>query len=614
MTLSVEVAGFGLCQKIQPYSIFVICVLQESVQAWTVYRKYSTFATLAEEMATVSEIPLPKLNGDSMSCAELEVARVELNKWLQEMITNPVVLRTQSMYQFLCADANMQPPFLEVHWRKSDGEADADEMEMDDMFGEDGDEDEDGELDARHASVDSRPSDGASTVWGFASSSAQFNMKVPSTSTKPVDQTEGEEDGLDIKSLSVVEAEFLYNRQEVEECPASYQEQRSSLASALGTGAMTSSAKRVSLESFFIIKVIGKGSFGKVFLVREKASETLFAMKVLKKDYIMRKNQVEHTKTERSVLGYLHHPYIVGLQQAFQTADKLFFVLDYCAGGELFFQLGKVGRFPEDRARFYSAQITLALEYMHSLDIVYRDLKPENVLLDEAGNVRLTDFGLSKEGVNDSVSGATSFCGTPEYIAPEVLNRKGHGRAVDWWSLGALLYEMLSGLPPFYSRNRETMFEKIMKAELTFPSFMGPATCDVLTKLLQRDPRKRLGSGPLDANEIKQHPFFAGMDWKVLASGKAQTPWQPTVSGSLDTSQFDQEFTSMMPIVSPDVREGKLADRSFEGFSFVDDSGAEMIEASRTASVGSRSERQLSLGALSGSSATVMATSFSNIP
>lgn len=212
------------------------------------------------------------------------------------------------------------------------------------------------------------------------------------------------------------------------------------------------------------------GSFGKVFLVRDKSNGTLYAMKVLRKDYIIKKNQIEHTKTERSVLGRaVHHPYIVGLNMAFQTADKLFLVLDYCPGGELFFHLGKVGRFPEERARFYAAQITLALEYVHKMDVIYRDLKPENVLLDQNGNVRLTDFGLSKEGVSDHSTGANSFCGTPEYIAPEVLRREGHGRAVDWWSLGALLYEMITGLPPFYSRNRETMFEKIMKAELNFP-------------------------------------------------------------------------------------------------------------------------------------------------
>jgi serine/threonine protein kinase len=162
-------------------------------------------------------------------------------------------------------------------------------------------------------------------------------------------------------------------------------------------------------------------------------------MKVLKKENIVKRNQVEHTRTERSVLGYVRHPFVVGLQMAFQTRDKLFFVLDYCAGGELFCHLQRLGKFAEPRARFYTAELVLALAHVHALGVVYRDLKPENVLLDARGHVRLTDFGLSKEGVTLHAKGAHSFCGTPEYLAPEILARRGHGRAVDWWSLGALL-------------------------------------------------------------------------------------------------------------------------------------------------------------------------------
>ena len=302
---------------------------------------------------------------------------------------------------------------------------------------------------------------------------------------------------------------------------------------------------------------------------------------MLKKDFIIRKNQVEHTKTERNVLGYVHHPFIVGLAMAFQTRDKLFFVLDYCCGGELFFHLGKTGRFPEDRAKFYAAQMTLALEYIHSLGVIYRDLKPENVLLDEKGNVRLTDFGLSKEGVSGHSTGASSFCGTPEYIAPEVLKRQGHGRAVDWWSLGALLYEMVTGLPPFYSRNRETMFDKIMKAELTFPTFMSETAKDLLSKLLVRDPDNRLGSGERDAQAVKEHPFFHDVDWVGLVQGRVMPPWSPTVAGSLDTSQFDEEFTSMMPTVSPDIKDAYFGslERAFEGFSYVEESAAKAMLA-----------------------------------
>jgi len=276
----------------------------------------------------------------------------------------------------------------------------------------------------------------------------------------------------------------------------------------------------------------------------------MFALKVLRKDNIIKRNQVEHTRTERSVLGYVDHPFIVGLNMAFQSKDKLYFVLDYCAGGELFFHLSKVGKFPEPRACFYASEIILAIACVHKLDIIYRDLKPENVLLDARGHVRLTDFGLSKEGITSSSTGATSFCGTPEYLAPEILNRQGHGRAVDWWSLGALLYEMLTGLPPFYCRDREKLFEKIRKGHLDYPNSLSARSQVLLRGLLTKDPKKRLGSGPNDALDIQQHTFFSEIDWKMLANGETVPPWNPKIHGSLDTSQFDEEFTSM-PIFSP---------------------------------------------------------------
>jgi len=328
------------------------------------------------------------------------------------------------------------------------------------------------------------------------------------------------------------------------------------------------------LDSFKMIKVIGKGSFGKVFLVREIKTNEMFALKVLRKDNIIKRNQVEHTKTERSVLGYVNHPFIVGLNMAFQSKDKLYFVLDYCAGGELFFHLSKVGKFAEPRARFYASEIVLAISYVHELDIIYRDLKPENVLLDAKGHVRLTDFGLSKEGISSSSSGATSFCGTPEYLAPEILNRQGHGRAVDWWSLGALLYEMLTGLPPFYCRDREKLFEKIRRGHLDYPRSLSSRAQSLLRGLLTKDPKRRLGSGHGDAEDIKSNPFFSDIDWVKLAKGQIPPPWAPPVSSSLDTSQFDEEFTSM-PMFSPGSMQlqaglGAAQDNLFEGFTFTD--------------------------------------------
>lgn len=238
--------------------------------------------------------------------------------------------------------------------------------------------------------------------------------------------------------------------------------------------------------------------------------------------------------------------------------EKLYFVLDYCPGGELFYHLGKAKKFTEDRARFYAAEITLALEHLHKLGIVYRyesyshisllirDLKPENVLLTEEGHVRLTDFGLSKEGINQADKGAQSFCGTPEYLAPEILNRSGHGQAVDWWSLGALLYEMLTGWveidrliayiqPPFYSRDQERLFNKIKKCNVDIPHDLSPDTADILIKvtllsssyiqLLQKDPKKRLGGDERDAEAVKNHPFFKSIDWDKLYRKELPVPY-----------------------------------------------------------------------------------------
>jgi len=321
----------------------------------------------------------------------------------------------------------------------------------------------------------------------------------------------------------------------------------------------------VGLEDFLLLKVIGKGSFGKVMLVRKRDTQHVYAMKVLAKEDVIKRNQVEHTRTERNVLAYVRHPFIVTLRFAFQTKRKLYFVLDYCPGGELFFHLGRASKFEEARARFYAAQIVLALEYLHSRGIVYRDLKPENVLLDAEGNVALTDFGLSKEGISDNIS-AHSFCGTPEYLAPEILTRSGHGRAADWWSLGALLYEMLTGMPPFYSRNRDRLFEKILHMELRIPRDVSPQCVNILQGLLDRDPSRRLGSDG-DGTGIRRHPFFAGIDWNALYNKQIQPPFKPPVSNLLDTSNFDAEFTNL-PLDS-DVRSSCINTSSISGGRFV---------------------------------------------
>ena len=184
------------------------------------------------------------------------------------------------------------------------------------------------------------------------------------------------------------------------------------------------------LDDFDLIKVLGKGSYGKVMLVRHKTDGGVFAMKMLRKENIVKRNQVQHTKTERRVLESVSHPFLVSLQYAFQTPKKLYMVMEFCPGGELFFHLSRAGRFSEARAQFYSAETSLAIAYLHSKNTIYRDLKPENLLLDADGHCKVTDFGLSKEGIEDNVS-AKTMCGTPEYLAPEILNKQGHGKAVD---------------------------------------------------------------------------------------------------------------------------------------------------------------------------------------
>lgn len=311
--------------------------------------------------------------------------------------------------------------------------------------------------------------------------------------------------------------------------------------------------KALSIDDFQLLKVLGKGSFGKVMLVRkiDDSSGRLFAMKTLRKAALLKRNQVAHTATERYILQKLKSPFLVHLVFAFQTTEKLYMVLNYMPGGELFFWLKKDRRFSEPRARLYAAEMTLAIEAMHSANIVYRDLKPENILLDEEGHIRLTDFGLAKDNITGAGAegGTRTFCGTPEYLAPEILENKGHGKAVDWWSLGTLLYEMICGLPPFYDTNVQRMYHKILHDPLKFPKDASRQVSaegrDILTRLLERKVTDRLGSGSGDANELKDTDFFACYDFaRVLEKGYTPEFKPPASRDSADVSNFDTEFTS----------------------------------------------------------------------
>lgn len=308
----------------------------------------------------------------------------------------------------------------------------------------------------------------------------------------------------------------------------------------------------MSIDDFEFIRVVGKGSFGKVVLVQKKASRKLYAMKILDKANVVKRKQVDHTNTERVVLGTIDYPFIVRLHYAFQNSRKLYFVLDFCGGGELFFHLSRMKKFSEHITRFYCSEIALALDHLHKHEIIYRDLKPENILLDSEGHVKLADFGLAKTGVTSSVQGANSLCGTPEYLSPEVLNRQGHGFGVDWWNLGMVTYEMMTGLPPWYTTDRRKLFERLRKASLKFPFYISPTAASFIQALLCRNPVTRLGANGGD--EVKLHPFFAPVDWEATENREIQPPIVPVREERedyVDLSNFEREFTNM-PLFSQD--------------------------------------------------------------
>jgi len=326
-------------------------------------------------------------------------------------------------------------------------------------------------------------------------------------------------------------------------------------------------------QDFELRKVLGKGGYGKVFQVRKLTGDDrgkIFAMKVLKKATIVRNpKDTAHTKAERNILEAVKHPFIVDLLYAFQTKGKLYLILEYLSGGELFMHLEREGVFMEDTACFYVAEITLALEHLHRQGIIYRDLKPENILLDSGGHVKLTDFGLCKESIDETTVTHT-FCGTIEYMAPEILTRTGHGKAVDWWSLGALMFDMLTGAPPFTAENRKKTIERILKGKLTVPNYLTPDARDLVRRLLKRQICQRLGSGPADADPIKTHPFFKHINWADVIARKLEPPFNPPLLSADDTSQFDTTFTKQTPVDSPcGTSLSESVNLVFQGFTYV---------------------------------------------
>nr|XP_024103782.2 ribosomal protein S6 kinase alpha-2 isoform X2 [Pongo abelii] len=323
-------------------------------------------------------------------------------------------------------------------------------------------------------------------------------------------------------------------------------------------------------SQFELLKVLGQGSYGKVFLVRKvKGSDAgqLYAMKVLKKATLKVRDRVR-SKMERDILAEVNHPFIVKLHYAFQTEGKLYLILDFLRGGDLFTRLSKEVMFTEEDVKFYLAELALALDHLHSLGIIYRDLKPENILLDEEGHIKITDFGLSKEAI-DHDKRAYSFCGTIEYMAPEVVNRRGHTQSADWWSFGVLMFEMLTGSLPFQGKDRKETMALILKAKLGMPQFLSGEAQSLLRALFKRNPCNRLGAGIDGVEEIKRHPFFVTIDWNMLYRKEIKPPFKPAVGRPEDTFHFDPEFTARTPTDSPGVPPSANAHHLFRGFSFV---------------------------------------------
>ncbi|XP_039670603.1 serine/threonine-protein kinase N2 [Perca fluviatilis] len=307
-----------------------------------------------------------------------------------------------------------------------------------------------------------------------------------------------------------------------------------------------------SLQDFKCVAVLGRGHFGKVLLAEYKSTGEMFAIKALKKGDIVARDEVDSLMCEKRIfeaVNSVRHPFLVNLFACFQTQEHVCFVMEYAAGGDLMMHI-HADVFSEPRAIFYAACVVLGLQFLHDHKIVYRDLKLDNLLLDTEGYVKIADFGLCKEGMGFRDRTST-FCGTPEFLAPEVLTETSYTRAVDWWGLGVLIFEMLVGESPFPGDDEEEVFDSIVNDEVRYPRFLSTEAISIMRRLLRRSPERRLGAGERDAEEVKKHLFFRNMDWNGLLAKKVKPPFVPTIQGANDVSNFDDEFTSEAPILTP---------------------------------------------------------------
>lgn len=335
-------------------------------------------------------------------------------------------------------------------------------------------------------------------------------------------------------------------------------------ANTQGTG------KRIGLDHFNFLAVLGKGNFGKVMLAETKTTKQLYAIKVLKKEFIIENDEVESTRSEKRVFLIANkerHPFLLNLHACFQTETRVYFVMEYISGGDLMLHIQR-GQFGTKRAQFYAAEVCLALKYFHENGVIYRDLKLDNIMLTLDGHIKVADYGLCKEEMWYG-STTSTFCGTPEFMAPEILLDKKYGRAVDWWAFGVLIYQMLLQQSPFRGEDEDEIYDAILADEPLYPIHMPRDSVSILQKLLTREPEMRLGSGPTDAQEIMSHAFFRNINWDDIYHKRVQPPFIPQITSPTDTSNFDTEFTSVTPVLTP-VQSvlSQAMQEEFRGFSY----------------------------------------------
>ncbi|XP_073321815.1 serine/threonine-protein kinase N2-like [Pagrus major] len=349
------------------------------------------------------------------------------------------------------------------------------------------------------------------------------------------------------------------------------QEDLSSINNTEGSEDQPVSALKMQMEDYKYISVLGRGHFGKVLLAEFKKTGKLYAIKALKKKDIVTRDEVDSLMSEKRIFEMINasrHPFLVNLHGCFQTSDHVCFVMEYLPGGDLMIHIHN-NVFTEAQTRFYSACVVLGLEFLHLNKIIYRDLKLDNLLMDADGFVKITDFGLCKEGMGHGDRTST-FCGTPEFLAPEVLTDDNYTRAVDWWGMGVLIFEMLVGESPFPGEDEEEVFDSIVNDDVQYPGSLPPGAVAIIQKLLKKNPLKRLGAGERDANEVKGEKFFETIDWEALLAKKVKPPFLPSIKESMDVSNFDSEFTRLQPILSPPSKPFILSAEQQEAFADFD--------------------------------------------